>query len=145
MAWNDIKNKALKSLNHAAQETDRLAKLSKERATYQQGLQHQRELFTTLGQLVYQGLALNETAWPLSSDMQTLIDQLRTSDAQLQASQQRIEQFSTAKPAGPPAAVSAETKFCGHCGETLSIAAKFCPLCGTPQPDTVENSPSHDA
>ena len=33
-------------------------------------------------------------------------------------------------PAGAP---SAETKFCGECGKSISRSAKFCPECGKPQ------------
>ncbi|MHB1612517.1 MAG: hypothetical protein ACYCT0_12590 [Sulfobacillus sp.] len=132
--------------DHAAQETDRLAKLAHARHTLQQLTQTRQQLCTELSQLI---AATDPTATTvaLSEPMRTLLLQLRTVDQDQQAAEQRVHalQASVADPdpvgaaSAAPLPILIEGHACVQCHSVIDYAARFCPACGAEQPSSVSS------
>ncbi len=119
--WDTIKNRALSSINNAAQKADRMTQIAGLRKQIQQMQQERQDAIVQLGTAVYESATVSE-AWP--PEWQPFSETIRHCDDQIAALTQNIEQLLQDNPESTQAA-------CPQCHSSVSGAIKFCPQCGS--------------
>lgn len=123
MPWNDIKNKALQSVNQVAQKADRVAQIANLHRTLQQLRQSRTAIIEQLGEHVYQ---TREQLIDTPESWTALLIQIQSLDDQIQQAHVQIDGLTHSEGS------TASPQVCLHCQKTIETLTKFCPHCGNP-------------
>ncbi len=115
--WDNIKTRAINSVNQAAQKADRMAQVAALRKQIQQTQQERQSAIVQLGATVY--ASYNDTEeWP--AEWRTFCEQIRACDGRVNTLGQSIDQL----------VQGSNEATCPQCQNPIASPAKFCPHCG---------------